>query len=282
MKYLDQIITQALNEDFAHADITTNLLIAQNSHSEAKLIFKETAILCGIDLVKKVFLKNNRTIKFKHALKDGTKVKKGTSVLTLKGKTKDILTSERTALNFLSHLSGIATLTNQFVRKIHPLKAKICDTRKTTPGLRDLEKYAVYCGKGHNHRRDLRDFVLVKDNHITANTQFNSLEALIKYLRKKTKKTIEVEVDTLKQLKEALKEPPDIILLDNMSKSQLLKAVKLRNQSNTLKKSLLEASGGITLRNVRSIAQTGVDRISIGALTHSARAMDVSLEVKTA
>ncbi len=279
MKHLDQIITQALKEDFAHADITTNLLIAQNSQSEAKIIFKETAILCGIDLVKKVFLKNSRTIKFPHALKDGTKVKKGTSVLTVRGKTKEILTAERTALNFLSHLSGISTLTHEFVTKIHPLKAKICDTRKTTPGLRDLEKYAVFCGKGHNHRRDLRDFVLVKDNHILANTQFNSLEALIQHLRKKTKKTIEIEVDNLVQLKDVLKEPPDIVLLDNMNKTQLLKAIKIRSQSKKAQKTLFEASGGITLKNVRSIAQTGVDRISIGALTHSAQAVDVSLEV---
>lgn len=209
--------------------------------------------------------------------KDGDLVEKNTRIAKIEGKTRAIFTGERTALNFLGFLSGVATYTHEFVEAIRPYKTRILDTRKTTPGLRNLEKYAVKCGGGTNHRFGLYDMALIKDNHRHACHPEISIQEAIKRIRKRTKKKIQVEVDTLDQFMQALEVSPDMILLDNMTTAQLKKAVAIAKKIRT-KKPVLEASGGVSIKNVRSIAATGVDRISIGSLTHSPRSIDISLE----
>ena len=274
---LNKIVLQALQEDRAFQDITTRLLIGKNKTSQAYIVTKENAVICGLEIARRIFQKLDPHIQIRSAYKDGNKVTKNKKVLFLKGKTRAILSGERVALNFLSHLSGIATLTNQFVKAAGNPKVKIMDTRKTTPGWRDLERLAVKVGGGTNHRHDLADMVMVKDNHLLAVGKKMALPKIIRHLRRKTKKTLEIEVDNLVQLKAALTASPDIILLDNMTAAQLRQAVKINKQNK--KPSRLEASGGISIKNIRLIAQTGVDRISIGALTHSAGAIDFSLEL---
>ena len=290
---IKNIITQALREDAVFADITTNSLIPKHHQSRANILIKEEAIVCGLEIVKDVFKTLDRGVEFKVFFKDGSKVKKNTVVAVIKGKTRALLSGERVALNFLGHLSAIATLTHQFVQKVKPSKVKILDTRKTTPGLRILEKYAVLCGGGENHRSDLSEMVLIKDNHRHIIVSPSKLRDVIQDLKKKTQKLIEVEVDSLRELREVLKASPDIILLDNMSPSQVKKVVNLvKREKRRLpelsvpthnwqraKQPLLEASGGITITNVSAFARTGVDRISIGSLTHSARAINVSMEI---
>ena len=208
------------------------------------------------------------------------KVKKGSTVAVIKGKTRSILTAERTALIFLSFLSGIATQTHQFVEAVKTFSAKILDTRKTTPTLRSLEKYAVKCGGGENHRFNLEDLILIKDNHIAANQSLSAIEKIIQRFRRISKVPIEIEIDRLDQLPPVLKTCPNFILLDNMTTSQMKNAVQIVRASKYKTKPLLEASGGITLKNVYQIAKTGVDRISIGALTHHHCGLDVSMEIK--
>ena len=273
---LNHLIQTALKEDAAFDDITTQSLITPSHRSKAYIIFKEDAVICGLEIVNQVFKKLDPKIRFHSSFKDGQKVKKNTKVTFIEGPTRAILAGERTALNFLAHCSGVATLTRQFVEAIKPSKAKILDTRKTTPGLRELEKYAVVCGGGTNHRHNLSDMALIKDNHLATAP---SLSLAVAILRAKTSKKIEVEVTNLKQFQEAIKTNPDIILLDNMTPAQIKHAVKMLKSFRPKKKILLEASGGIDLQNVRRVAQTGVDRISIGALTHSAKAINLSLEI---
>ncbi len=276
MSLINKIIAEALREDAAFGDITTNLLIKKDHVSKAQILIKEEAVICGLEVVKTVFKKLDRKIYFKTSFKDGHKVKKNTVVAVVTGKTRALLSGERVALNFLSHLSGIATTTHRFVEAARPFKAKILDTRKTTPGLRHLEKYAVRCGGGENHRADLSEMVLIKDNHREILGFLTKLQETVRHFKRKTHKPIEVEVDNLNEFEEILKANPDIILLDNMSLQAIKKAVKKRGQR---KQPLLEASGGITMKNVHAIAQTGVDRISIGALTHSPLTIDVSMEM---
>lgn len=275
---LNTIITQALKEDATNADITTNALVPASSMTEAVILLKEDAVLCGLSIARRVFQRLDKNILFRAGFKDGDFVKGNSRIASIKGKTRAILTGERTALNFLGDLSGIATNTKQFVDRIRPLKTQIVDTRKTTPGLRELEKYAVRCGGGWNHRTNLKDMVLIKDNHRVVSRKELSLAEMIEQCRTKSKKPLEIEVDNLTQLRDALRGNPDYILLDNMSVSQLNQAVKIA-RSSPHKRPLLEASGGIRLNNVKAIAQTGVDRVSIGALTHNRRAIDVSLEI---
>lgn len=275
------IIDQALSEDAWKEDITTNILIPKQHKSEAIIKVRQDAILCGLDLIRKIFLKIDKNIIIRSVFKDGKRIKKNTPIASLKGNTRAILTGERTALNFLAHLSGIATLTNLYVTKIKPYKAKILDTRKTTPGLRSLEKYAVRCGGGHNHRSNLKEMVLVKDNHLQFSDQNVSIEGIVSKYRKRTNKTIEIEVDNLKQFKTALLAKPDMILLDNMRPQRIKSALKILKNSKLKKRPCIEASGGITLNNVYNIAQTGVDQISIGALTHSFKSIDFTMEMTT-
>ena len=274
------MITQALKEDACGHDITTQILIPKNKISEAKILIKGKAVICGLILVQKIFQKLDKNIQFHSFCNDGDLIKEKTCIASIKGKTRALLTGERVALNFLGHLSGIATTTYHFVQRIHGLKTKILDTRKTTPGLRELEKYAVRCGGAHNHRRDLNEMILIKDNHLEALQYQMSIAQLLRRIKNRTNKTIEIEVDHFIQFKEALRENPDIILLDNMNPRQLKEAVTILKTINPKKKPLLEASGGITLSNVRSIAKTGVDRISIGALTHSHKSIDFSMELR--
>lgn len=273
---INTLIKTALNEDKARQDITTRILVAPDQQSRAVIIAREGGIVCGTAIVKEAFRRLDRRIRVVAHLRDGQSTKKGQKIFSIQGKTRAILSAERTALNFLSHLSGIATLTSRFVRQVRGLKAQILDTRKTTPGLRLLEKMAVACGGGRNHRLDLSDMVLIKDNHRVAEHKYLTLRQAIKLARQKTRRPIEVEVDNLNQFTQALAAEPDIILLDNMTTTQLAKAVRIRAKLKS--RCRLEASGGINLHNVRAVARTGVDRISIGALTHSVKSIDFSLE----
>jgi len=269
-------ISRAIEEDHIHHDITTQLLVPTKHISEANIVAKEETVVCGTELVKDIFHRLDPRMKLTFLKKDGDRVKRHQRIVHLKGKTRAILSGERIALNYMAYLSGIAYLTNQFVVRARPYKAKIMDTRKTIPGLRALVKMAVRTGGGVNHRFNLKEMVMIKDNHHVAYIKERSIERAIKKIRSKTKHLIVVEVDTLIQFKQALKARPDIILLDNMPPRRLKKAVEINKKSE--KPCLLEASGGINLRNIKAVAKTGVDRISIGALTHSPQASDYSME----
>ncbi len=274
-EYVKTIIQLALAEDIGEGDITTDNLVPSNSRSKARLISKSDGIICGVNLAREVFKALNSKIIFRPLIKDGQAVHKGSIIAEISGPTRALLSGERVALNLLSFLSGIATQTRLFVKKIKPYKAAIMDTRKTTPLLRQLQRYAVRTGGGVNHRFNLNDMALVKDNHRVACGARHMNEA-ISTLRKRTKEKIEVEVDDLNQLKEILDSKVDIILLDNMTPKQVAQAVYLRQKAKS--RVLLEASGGITIKNIRQYAAAGVDRISVGALTHSHRALDISME----
>ncbi len=275
-----EIVRRALREDRTDRDITTNYLISPSDRASGDILVKEDAVVCGVGIVGMVFKELDKGMVFRAFCKDGQRVRKNKVIASVRGKTRAILSGERVALNFLGYLSGIATNTDRYVQAIASYKARILDTRKTTPGLRDLEKYAVRCAGADNHRMDLSDMVLVKDNHRLAGASKRSICEAIMHLKKKTRKPIEVEVDNLEQFQEALLAGPDMILLDNMSHADMTEAVKIVKGLKDQKRPLLEASGGITLKNVRSVARTGVDRISIGALTHSHRSVDVSLELR--
>ncbi|WP_058485647.1 carboxylating nicotinate-nucleotide diphosphorylase [Defluviitalea phaphyphila] len=270
--YIDSIIKRALLEDMNYGDITTDTLISPSQISKGNFIAKEDGVIAGIEVAKRVFKFFDDTIEFEIYKKDGSFVKKGEIIACIEGKTASILKCERTALNLLQRLSGIATMTRNLVKEVEDTKVRIVDTRKTIPGLRVLEKYAVTMGGGYNHRFNLSDGVLIKDNHIFA---VGGIKEAINKIRNKIPHTmkIEIEVENLEQLKEALDAKADIIMLDNMSLDMMREAVKINNG-----RALLEASGNITVENVRDIAKTGVDIISCGALTHSVKALDISLK----
>lgn len=294
-KQAKNLIKEALKEDIGSGDITTKAFVPPRLQVKAVIIAKQSGIICGLDIVKAVFTRIDKNTCFKPLVKDGDKVIKGKKICRITSSASTILTGERTALNFLGHLSGIATLTREFVDKVKPYKAEILDTRKTIPGLRVLEKYAVKCGGGENHRMGLWDGALVKENHITVVTRQsllvskrkNTLETIIKDIRKKIPKNmpVEIEVRNLAGLKDTLRARPDVIMLDNMSIRQIKKAVDIRNKfllstfDHRLSTVSLEVSGRVNLANVRRIASTGIERISVGSLTHSAPALDVSLEI---
>ena len=260
----------ALNEDlFPSGDITSNLL-NNNIKKKIKLISNQSGVIAGLEFAKQTFSLIDKKIKFKIKKKEGSNIKKGNTVAIIEGNIKNILIGERVALNFLTHLSGIATITNAFVKKVGK-KSKVCCTRKTIPNLRVIQKYAVKVGGGTNHRFNLSDEYLIKDNHIASS---NIKELILKANKSKTKKIITVEVDNLKQLKEILGLKFDRLLLDNFNLKSLKKAVKL-----VKKKYQLEASGNVTLKNVSKIAASGVDRISIGRITHSVPSLDLKLEI---
>ncbi|MBI3991403.1 MAG: carboxylating nicotinate-nucleotide diphosphorylase [Candidatus Omnitrophica bacterium] len=279
---LNSLISAAFKEDIGRGDITSSLVIPHDIKARAVIIAKQEGVLCGMEVAKKVFNAVDKRIQFVVRAKDGKPLKKGMIAAEIRGPARGILTAERTALNFLSHLSGISTLTAEFVRKVKPYKVKILDTRKTTPGLRTLEKYAVKTGGGHNHRAGLFDMVLIKDNHIKACGKDNvrTIPEMIRIARKTAPRgiKIEVEVESKEEFRSAIAENPDIIMLDNMSIKDIKEAVRLRNRLN--RRVLLEVSGGVTSENVREFARTGVDMISIGALTHSAPALDFSLDIR--
>ena len=255
-------------------DVTSLSTIPETQISEMDLVARKKGVISGIDIASLVFLSINSKIDIDQKVKDGSKVEEKQCLLTAKGRTIDLLTAERTALNFLSHLSGIATLTNKWVKEISSTSATIRDTRKTTPGLRILEKYAVRCGGGKNHRMSLNDQALIKDNHIVA---AGSIQKAIEKVKDKFPNLeLEIEVDNLEQLQDVLKTDIKLILLDNFSIEDLDKAVSLNS-----KKAKLEASGGIIFENALKIAQTGVDYLAIGALTHSAPVLDIGGDLRT-
>ena len=261
----------ALNEDlFPSGDITSELL-NKRLVKRVKLIVNENGILGGIDFAKETFKLIDKKIKFISKKKEGSKITKGSTIALIDGNLKNILTGERVALNFLSHISGIATITNKFVKKIGN-KSKICCTRKTIPNLRVLQKYGVKLGGGKNHRFNLSDEFLIKDNHIASEKNFENI--IKKAIKNKNGRKITVEVDSIKQLKKIMGLKFDTVLLDNMRPQILKTAVKLIN-----KKYETEASGGVNLNNIKKISKTGVDRISIGCLTHSVTALDFKLEI---
>ena len=269
--YIKNIVKLALNEDlYPSGDITSNLL-KNNINKNVKLISNQTGIIGGLEFAKQIFKLLDKNIKFKIKKKEGSKVKKGNLIATIKGNVKNILIGERVALNFISHISGIATITNQFVKKAEK-KCKICCTRKTIPGLRVIQKYAVKLGGGTNHRFNLSDEYLIKDNHIGASQ--NLVNIIKKAIKNKKRKKITVEIDNLNQLKEIIGLKFDRILFDNMTPTVLRKGVKLSKKLYET-----EASGNITLKNVKKIALTGVDRISVGAITHTVTALDIKLEI---
>jgi len=266
--YINSVVRKALEEDLRpRGDITTNLITSKNKIIKAKIIAKQDGVVAGLDFCKTAFKLIGRESVFTKKISDGKKIKKNKVIAIIKAKKKTILTAERTALNFLNHASGIATLTNQFVKKISK-KTKICCTRKTTPNLRTLEKYAVKKGGGHNHRYNLSDEILIKDNHISAS---NNLRDLVKKAIK-TKKIVTVEIESINQLKQIMDLKFKRILFDNMSSSQLKKCLKLcKNKYQT------EYSGNATLKNIKQISNTRINRISVGAITHSAKSFDATL-----
>jgi len=273
---LDYIVRHALIEDIGRGDITTQLTIPKDKTITAHILLKEKAVVCGMDVAKHVFKAVDSSIIFKGLVEDGKEVKPIKTIARISGKATSILSSERVVLNLLSLLSGIATKTKEYVEHIEPYKAKITDTRKTLPGLRDLQKYAVRVGGGHNHRMGLDEMILIKDNHIKVTEGYEKLPSIPKGYK------IEVEVQNLDEFKHALYFKPDVIMLDNMSLEDMKEAVKIRN--NTEFKShhpptMLEASGGVDFNSVRKIASLGIDIISIGELTNSVKGVDISLEV---
>ncbi len=279
LKKIDKIVRLALKEDCGAGDITTSLLVPAGLEVEASILVREPSVVCGLEFLKRTFLILDRTAEVSFLVAEGAKVKPGKVIAHIRGKARAILSGERVALNFLGRLSGIATLTRSFVDAVRGTKAVVLDTRKTTAGLRELDRYAVRVGGGVNHRFDLGEMVLVKDNHRILCGAYGSLAAMMMKLRTKTFKPIEVEVDTIDELEDVLHEPPEMVLLDNMPAEKLRKAVRLVACLSRGRRPLLEASGGINIHNVRAVAKTGVDRISIGALTHSARCVDVSLDL---
>ena len=274
---LDYIVRHALIEDIGRGDITTQLTIPKDKKIDADVLVKENCVVCGLAVAEKVFKAIDPTVKFKPLVKEGSEIKPGKIIAQVAGQAASILSSERVALNLLSMLSGIATKTREYVEQIEPYKTKITDTRKTLPGLRELQKYAVRVGGGHNHRMGLDEMILMKDNHIKITEGYEKLPSVPKGFK------IEIEVQNLDEFKHALHFKPDVIMLDNMSLEDIKETVKIRD--NTEFKShhpptMLEASGGVDFDSVKKIAATGVDIISIGALTHSVKAVDMSLEVK--
>jgi nicotinate-nucleotide pyrophosphorylase (carboxylating) len=270
------IIKRALAEDIGRGDITTQLSIPQDKLIKAKIIAKEDFLLCGIDLAGKVFKTVDPSLKFKLRIKEGRQVFNKNTLAIISGKAGSILRAERVALNLLSLLSGIATKTSKFVKKIEPFKTKITDTRKTIAGLRELQKYAVRIGSGYNHRMRLDEMVLIKDNHLKVMGGYSGLPRVPKGCK------IEIETQNLKEFTRVLSFKPDIIMLDNMKIRDILLAVRIRNNLKFNGQSCLtqlEASGGIHLSNVKKYAATGVEIISIGELTDSIESVDISLEV---
>lgn len=271
--YIDNLIKTALLEDINYLDTTTDYLIPEDQQGSAQFLAKADGVLCGMDIALRVFTLLDPDCKPQVFLHDGDPVKKGDILAKISGRTRTLLKGERTALNLLQHMSGIATATSEAVKLIEGTRASIADTRKTLPGLRPLQKYAVTTGGGRNHRYNLSDAAMLKDNHVDAcggiANAVNALKGKLGHMVK-----TEVEVRNLDELQEALSVGADVIMLDNMSPELMKQAVEI-----TAGRALLEASGGITAQTLRAVAQTGVDIISIGALTHSVTAFDISMKI---
>lgn len=278
MPQIEELISESLDEDMPVGDITTDALIPPHTKGKANFIVKSTGTLAGIEIAKLVFMEVDPFLKFTIFFQDGAHIKPKDILATAEGDFAGILKAERTSLNFLQHLSGIATITAQYVEAVKGLPVKILDTRKTAPGLRILEKYAVSVGGGQNHRMNLSDMVLIKDNHIAVlRRQGLGIKEILGQARSHVKKDIKVEIETTtpEDALEAARAGADVVMLDNMDLAGMRRAVKLVNHT-----AILEASGGVTLNTVRGMAETGVDWISVGALTHSAKALDISLDIQ--
>lgn len=273
--YIDDIIKTALAEDINYMDVTTDNLLDDTHRSEAYYVAKDDGVLCGIEIAKRVFDLAGSDVEFNINTEDGQHVKKGDIIATMTGSTRTLLKGERTALNILQHMSGIATAANRCAELVKGTNAMVTDTRKTLPGLRALQKYAVTVGGGKNHRYNLSDGAMLKDNHLDA---YGGITPAVKALREKIGHMvkIEVEVRNLEELAEALECGVEVIMLDNMSCEDMKKAVEI-----TAGRALLEASGNVTQDNIRDVALTGVNIISLGALTHSVKCFDISMKIKT-
>ncbi len=271
--YVDDLIKRAIQEDIHYLDVTSDYLIPEGQTGTAYFVSKAEGVLCGLEVSMRVFELLDPTFQAVLHKKDGDMLKPGDIIAELSGKTRELLKGERTALNLIQHMSGIATATREAVDLVKGTNASIVDTRKTLPGLRPLQKYAVVCGGGKNHRYNLSDAAMLKDNHIDAG---GGITNAITSLRAKLGHMVKIEVETrdLEELKEALAAKADIIMLDNMSPETMKEAVRITDG-----KALLEASGGITKETLRAVAETGVDIISIGALTHSVKAFDISMKI---
>ncbi len=272
--YVDNLIKTALLEDINYCDVTTDYLIPAGQEGDGKFVAKADGIVCGTEIAVRVFQILDESISFAILKQDGEEVKKGDVILTLKGKTAVLLKGERTALNLIQHMSGIATASDRYAKIVAGTNATIADTRKTLPGLRPLQKYAVMTGGAKNHRYNLSDAAMLKDNHIDAAGGItNAITKLRQKIGHMTK--IEVETRNLDELNEALAAKADIIMLDNMSPELMKQAVEITNG-----RAILEASGGITDETLRAVAESGVDIISVGALTHSVKAFDISMYIQ--
>lgn len=271
--YIDDIIKNAIKEDINYLDTATAYVIPEDAKTTAKFVSKASGVLCGIDVAMRVFMLLDPDVEFTLYKKDGDKVENGDLIATMKGRASMLLQGERTALNLLQHMSGIATATNECVELVKGTNVSIADTRKTLPGLRALQKYAVTCGGGKNHRFNLSDCAMLKDNHIDAG---GGITATVNKLREKIGHTVKIEVETrnMDEVKEAVSAGADIIMLDNMTAEQMKEAVNYIDG-----RALTEASGNITAENIREKALSGVDIISMGALTHSVKAFDISMRI---
>ena len=274
---INELIEWAIQEDYSLGDPTSSSLISSSVNGTAQIVARQDGVCSGIPIAKKILLTIDQTLEVKEICKDGQNLKEAQVLIEVNGSVKSILAAERTTLNFLQHLSGIATQTAKYVRAVSGTNTRIVDTRKTTPGLRRLEKYAVLCGGGRNHRQNLGDGILIKDNHIaTLQAMGHTITTIVELAKKQAPHAlrIEIEVESETQAIEAMQAGADVLLLDNMSAQQIQNILpQLHNTVTT------EASGGITLDSVEEIARTGVDIISIGAITHSAPSLDLSLEM---
>jgi len=277
---VEQAVKQALIEDNHYIDVTSDLLLPQNTMAKGYIVAKESGIICGIDVAEKAFRLCDPNCELIWSVKDGDSVERGQTILNLTGNARSVLKAERVALNFMQRMSGVATLTHSFSKHLVGTSVKLVDTRKTTPLFRPFEKYSVMMGGGANHRYNLSDCVMLKDNHIAI---FGSIQKAIQTAKQKVGHTIkiEVEVETIAQCKEALESEADIIMLDNMTTEMMSACVALRNQYQFENghRAILEASGNIVAERLVEIARIGVDVISSGALTHSYKALDVSLKL---
>ncbi|MBE6799607.1 MAG: carboxylating nicotinate-nucleotide diphosphorylase [Ruminococcaceae bacterium] len=272
--YIDDLIKNAITEDINYIDVATDYLLDEGSVSEAYFVAKADGVLCGAEIAMRVFELLDEQFSYTLYKKDGDVVKNGDLIAEFKGRTVKLLKGERTALNLIQHMSGIATLTNECVKQTEGTRATIADTRKTLPGLRSLQKYAVTCGGGRNHRYNLSDCAMLKDNHVDAK---GGITAAVMALREKIGHTVKIEVETrtLAEVEEAVSVGADIIMLDNMDNETMKRAVEIVDG-----KALLEASGNLTKERIKSVAELGVDILSIGALTHSVTAFDISMKIK--
>lgn len=271
--YVDDLIKRAVSEDINYMDVTTDFLIDENQTTTALFLSKDEGVLAGLEIALRVFTLLDSSVRFTVHKKDGDEVRRGDLIAEISGPTRALLKGERTALNLVQHMSGIATATRKCVERVEGTKATIADTRKTLPGLRPLQKYAVLCGGGRNHRYNLSDAAMLKDNHIDA---YGSLTKAVEALRAKAGHMLKIEVETrsLEELDEALAVGADVIMLDNMDYDTMKEAVRRTNG-----RALLEASGNVTLENIRQVAECGVDLISLGALTHSVTCFDISMKI---